>query len=91
VSVELGPGYSVVIRKASLSKLGNIRLLGLGDVRSEDDKLMVLGPFFETADVTKRLDELGLAYFEDYFDLAHSGGEVPEWCRISLSYSEPST
>lgn len=89
MSVEIGPAYSVILRKTSLSKLGNVRLLGLGDVRSEDDDLLVLGPFFETKEVSQRLEELGLVYFDDYFDLAHSGGQVPDWCKITLSYCRP--
>jgi hypothetical protein len=88
MSVEIGPGYSVVLRKDSLARLGDLSLLGLGGVHSEDDMLLVLGPFFETKDVTRRLEEMGLVYFEDYFDLAHSGGQVPDWCKVTLSYRE---
>ena len=87
MSVQIGPGYSLVIRKQSIDNISEFRELNLGEIRSEDDMLLVLGPFFETESVSSRLNELGLSYFNDYFDLAHSGGEVPEWCKITLSYN----
>ena len=86
MSVELSPAMSVVLKKSSLLRLGNIRPIGLGEIHSEDEDLIVLGPLYETSTVTRRLEELGLKYFDDYFDLPYSGGEVPDWCRISLRY-----
>ncbi len=90
MSVALSPAMSVVLKKGSLVRRGNVRPIGLGDVFSEDEKLLVLGPFYETAIVTRRLEELGLKYIDDYFELPHSGGDVPDWCEISLSYKDPS-
>jgi hypothetical protein len=81
---------SIILKKSSLARLGNVRPIALSEVFSEDEKLLVLGPFFETETVSGRLEELGLKYIDDYFDLPHTGGDVPEWCQISLSYKKES-
>jgi hypothetical protein len=85
--VRLGPGYSIIVRKDSMARIGvtNQMIVGtVADLVSEDDALLVLGPLYEPGDAGNKLRGLGLEYFEDYFDLPHSGGPVPEWCEIEL-------
>ena len=55
-----------------------------GDVFSEDEHLVVYGPFYATEVQFKLLEALGYVYTEDFFDLAHSGGMSPDWCETLL-------
>jgi len=86
--VTLGAGISVVVRKSSLSRVGKDReaiARDVGDIVSEDHDLLVVGPCFEAETPSGRLKALGLEYYDDFFDLPNTGGEVPEWCQIWLS------
>jgi len=68
------------LRRASISVESNPR--DFGDVFASDDHLVVLGPLFDADVVMQQLHRHGLEYFEDYFDLADSGGPVPTWCQV---------
>jgi hypothetical protein len=87
MSVAIGAGYSVVIRKSALRehRIRQGELIGkVGDLVSEDESLVVLGPLFETQEAIETLSKIGLEYFEDFFDIPHNGGPVAEWCQIEL-------
>jgi hypothetical protein len=85
-------GFSFVVRRRALRQSGRNEqeLLALMEVPlfAEDAELWVLGPCFETESLSERLTSLGLTYFEDYFDIPHSGGPVPDWCEISLEVKD---
>lgn len=87
MTVSIGAAHSIVLRKAALVRLGRPAedIVGVvGDLVSEDADLLVLGPLFEPAPATKKLEEMGFEHFEDFFDLTNSGGVVAEWCQIEL-------
>lgn len=87
MTVSIGVAHSIVLRKAALLRLGRSAkdVIGVvGDLVSEDADLLVLGPLFELDPATKKLEEMGFEYFEDFFDLTNSGGVVAEWCEIDL-------
>ena len=50
----------------------------------QDDQLIVPGPLYDTQLAIEALNAMGLEYFEDYFDVPHSGGPVAEWCQIEF-------
>ena len=86
------PERALVIRRKALEKfcrshndLNN--LLEFDLLKGETDKLLVYGPYFDyesLGEVCRRLDQLGLQYWDDYFDLKE---DIPDW--ISLDLSEP--
>lgn len=87
MSVRIGPGFSIVIRKDALDRAGVAPsgVIGsIGDLVAEDDDLLVLGPLFDPQAAIGRLQDSGLEYFQDFFDIPHSGGPVAEWCQIDL-------
>jgi hypothetical protein len=85
MTVTLSPAMSVVVKRSALERAG-IAPETIADVASSDAALVVLGPLFDSHDVTTRLAALGLAFHDDYFDIAHSGGTVPEWCTTKLEH-----
>ena len=85
MAVQLAPAMSVIVKRSALVRAA-IDVSSFASVHSHDEHLVVLGPLFDSAAVTTRLDEHGLEYFEDYFDVPHSGGTVPDWCSIILEY-----
>lgn len=87
MSVEIGGGFSIVIRVSSLARIGleikhNDPLWGT--IVSFDEHLLVLGPLFEAQTLEAELAKRGLEYWDDYFDLPNTGGPVPDWCQIVL-------
>lgn len=90
MTVSLSPAWSIIVRRSSVQgrdALARIESGSLGDIFSQDESLIVLGPLFEPATTMDELTSLGMSYPDDYFDLPHSGGTVPDWCRITLSLS----
>jgi len=78
LTVHIGPAYSVVVRKDALLAAGfrPESVIGLvGDLVSQDSELLVLGPLFETERAIHLLTEMGLEYFEGFFDIPNSGAE----------------
>lgn len=87
MSVRLSPAFSVIVRIAELERcemLSRVERGELGEVFDRDHALIVLGPLFEPPASMDALEASGLAYYDSYFDLPHSGGTVPDWCAVSL-------
>ncbi len=70
--------------RAGLSRAALDTRLGLTDAEFRvEGNLVALGPIYDTDALGALLDELedaGLAYFEDYFELS---GSWPEWLTLS--------
>lgn len=81
MTVRLSPACSVVVRALAAARIPR----DFGDVFDRDDDLVVFGPFFDTVGKISELERLGLVFTEDFFDLPHSGGTVPDWCAITLT------
>lgn len=87
--VRLSSHYGIVIRRASLK----LRSVSLEDIlqamevqqpMDQDEHLISFGPHFgqEAADeLIKRLKQLGLEYYDDYFDF---NVDIPEWCSLYI-------
>ena len=77
----------VAFERASLTRAGVDAALGLtaDEFRVEND-LIIVGPLF--GDATNRLlsllDDAGLQYFDDYFELT---GNWPEWLTLYAKHS----
>ena len=79
---------TLFIRRAAFERAGLVRhaideRLGLtaDEFRVEGD-LVAIGPIFDDDGLTAliaELEEAGLAYFDDYFELS---GNWPEWLRV---------
>ena len=86
---DLPAGQSVLfIRKEAFERSGISRAaiderLGLtADEFQVEGELIVIGPIPDDALIREVLDELegvGLAYFDDYFEMS---GNWPEWLRV---------
>lgn len=89
LSIRLG-GSSILIRRAAYEASGLSRAaiderLGLTDeeFRVEGD-LVAIGPLFNgsddaVSDLIAELERVGLAYFDDFFELS---GNWPEWLSV---------
>ena len=85
--VSIGPGMSLVILRDALAResIDVERIRTVGDLVSQDESLIVIGPFFSVGpEKISEIEGLGLVYFIDFFEIASSGGNVPDWCAISL-------
>lgn len=52
----------------------------------ENESLVSFGPHFggeAASEFIKRLEELGLVYFNDFFDIP--GLDLPEWCQLYVT------
>lgn len=86
------PERALVIRRKALAKLCLCHndlnnLLEFDLPKGETDNLLVYGPYFDyesLEEVCRRLDQFGLQYWDDYFDLKE---DIPDW--MSLALSEP--
>jgi hypothetical protein len=87
MSVRIGPAMSIIVKRSSLKRT-NLDITMLGEIYSSDVHMLVLGPLFDTQMASNELNKHGLTYFDDYFDLPHEGGPVPEWCQIVLEFKE---
>ena len=71
--------------RAGLSRATLDTRLGLTDAEFRvEGNLVALGPIYDTDALGALLDELedvGLSYFEDYFELS---GSWPEWLTLSV-------
>ncbi len=87
--LPLAEGYpSLVIRKAAYERAGLTRAafdtrLGLTDEEFRVERgLVVIGPIVsadDLPDVIAELEQLGLVYYEDFFDLS---GSWPGWLTL---------
>ena len=85
---------TLVIRRAAYERAGLVRAalderLGLtaDEFRVEGD-LVTLGPIFDEdalGALLAELEQLGLVYFEDFFELS---GNWPEWLRLLAMSAE---
>jgi hypothetical protein len=80
--VRLAPAMSVVVKKAAVLKV--TLPVERPDVFQDDGGLIVYGPLYSADDWMAKLAESGLEYWTDYFELASSGGPVPDWCQVQL-------
>jgi hypothetical protein len=81
--------HSLVERDVSLHSI--LEVLGVKEPFDINDELLTFGPSFgqEALDVlTNRLIELGLVYFDDFFEFV---GDFPTWCRFHASLVPPAS
>jgi hypothetical protein len=89
VPLNVGSGApTLIIRRASYERVGLVRAsldakLGLtaDEFRVEGD-LVVIGPVLDGdafQDLVQQLEDLGLAYYDDFFELS---GNWPEWLGV---------
>ncbi|WP_322892260.1 MULTISPECIES: hypothetical protein [unclassified Yoonia] len=84
------PEKSLVIRREALTNLGlshqeTSALLAFDKPSGEAAHLLVYGPYFDfesLAEVSHRLDHLGLQYWDDYVDLKE---DIPVWISLFVS------
>jgi len=85
--VRVSNDFGIVVKKAAIrtKQVSRSRLLEIMETESpydEDEFLLSFGPHFgEEArnEFIRRLEEEGLAYYEDFFDFSET---VPHWCSI---------
>jgi hypothetical protein len=90
-AIKVTSEFGLIIRKRALSE----RALGIAQVfeameaaqpYGESDELLAFGPSFgpEALDTfTKRLQKLGLEYWDDFFEFAYPH---PSWCTFRAEY-----
>lgn len=94
MSVEVTFSYGLVIRQRALVARGVSRsqlleALETDSPSAEDSELLSFGPSFgpEACDeFVRRLESIGLAYLDDFFDLALNH---PSWLKFSAHYERP--
>jgi hypothetical protein len=79
---------TMLIRKSAFERAGLVRAqldsrYNLTDAEFQvEGELIAVGPLHDPdalGDLTAQLEELGLTYFDDFFELS---GNWPEWCRL---------
>jgi hypothetical protein len=89
-SVRVTGEYGIVVRLASLNERGITweKLLAALETSApldRNDTIASFGPHFgrEALDtLVRRLSDLGLKYFDDFFEFA---GDFPKWCIFKVS------
>ena len=82
--------YGLVVRRASLKERGVswtalLAALEVAKPLDSDEFILSFGPHFGSealATFTSRLSELGLRYFDDFFEFS---GDFPKWCQFSVA------
>ena len=92
MALAISPGHpTLVVRRAAYERAGLVRAaldarLGLtADEFRVEGGLIALGPIHDEdalGEVVADLEALGLAYFDDFFELPSTW---PEWLRIAVS------
>lgn len=88
---------SILIRRAAFERAGLTRAalderygLTSDEFRVEGD-LVVVGPLHApdaAGDLAQQLEDLGLSYFDDFFELS---GNWPDWCRVYVTGARETT
>ena len=86
--LQIAPNYpTILIRRTAFERAGLVRAtldahfgLAADEFRVEGD-LIAVGPLVaaDVADTIARLEDTGLVYFDDFFELS---GNWPEWLRM---------
>ena len=87
--LTIGPGApSLIVRRSSYERAGLVRaavdsMLGLtADEFRVEGELVVIGPVHDAEAfqrLLQQLEDLGLAYYDDFFELS---GNWPEWLGV---------
>ena len=93
MGIEVTFSHGLVIQRSALDAHGITRAqvleaLEAGCPLAENEDLMSFGPSFgqEACDeFVRRLESLGLVYFDDFFDLPLSH---PDWLKFSADYAD---
>jgi len=93
MSIEVTFSHGLVIRQSALDAHGVTKTQVLEALETsrpfaENGELLSFGPSFgqEACDeFVRRLESLGLVYFDDFFDLTLSH---PDWLKFSASYDD---
>lgn len=91
-SIKINLSYGIVIRRDamhahSITRAQVLEALEVDRPLAENDELLSFGPSFgqEASDeFVRRLESLGLIYFDDFFDLVLSH---PDWLQFSARYA----
>lgn len=90
-SLPLHGNFGIAIRLNSLNENGinfeKIRNLMENENFEENNDLVIFSPIFgkeAMEELSRRLSEIGLQYFDDFFELEFV---FPEWCQLKLQYS----
>ncbi|WP_316175999.1 MULTISPECIES: hypothetical protein [unclassified Bradyrhizobium] len=83
--------YGIVIRRRALTERGVSYQAVLNAIETDkphgaDEELLSFGPSFgpeALATLTRRLIDLGLVYFDDFFEFA---SDVPLWCKFAVAF-----
>lgn len=90
------PERALVIRREALTRFGlslddRAALLAFDCPSGETVDLLIYGPYFDfesLEEVSRRLNKLGLQYWDDYLDLKE---DIPAWMSLAVFDAHPSS
>lgn len=83
--------FGIIIKKSALEKndisfQSLLQVMETEEPLDQNEELVAFGPHFggeASAEFIRRLETVGLIYFEDFFDIP--GLDLPEWCQLYVN------